>query len=103
MEKSRWRMYCASRSMASLSVTVPLKAPLEFCWSEDAEREREHRDRGEARITAQAAEAVADVSAKLIEQAEADGVAVSFVLGGGPAEVNAGFSACFPFWEALAN
>ena len=25
MEKSRWRLYCASRSMASLRVKVPLK------------------------------------------------------------------------------
>jgi hypothetical protein len=29
MEKSRWRLYCASRSMASLRVKV-----LEICWSE---------------------------------------------------------------------
>ena len=30
MEKSRWRLYCASCSMASFRV----KAPLEICWSE---------------------------------------------------------------------
>jgi hypothetical protein len=36
MEKSRWRLYCASRSMASLSVKVPLKAEtlFEICWSD---------------------------------------------------------------------
>ena len=37
MEKSRWRLYCASRSMASVSVKVPLKAEtlFEICWRRD--------------------------------------------------------------------
>ena len=30
MEKSRWVLYCASRSMASLNVRVPLKLLLEI-------------------------------------------------------------------------
>jgi hypothetical protein len=35
MEKSRWRLYCASRSMASLRVKVPWPEPVfEICWSE---------------------------------------------------------------------
>jgi hypothetical protein len=51
----------------------------------------------------QGAEAVAEVSAQLIEEAESDGVAVSFVLGGGPAEVDAGLAAGFLFGEALAD
>ena len=32
-EKSRWLLYCASRSMASFRVRVPLKLLLEICWS----------------------------------------------------------------------
>src|SRR5579864_3638959 len=38
VEKSRWRLYCGSCSMASLRINVllkpPLKPALEICWSE---------------------------------------------------------------------
>ena len=40
---------------------------------------------------------------QLIEEAEADGIAVVFVLGSGLAEVDAGSSAGFFFGETLAN
>jgi hypothetical protein len=71
--------------------------------SADAEREGEHGDGGEARVAAQSAEAVADVSTELIEEAEADGITIDFVLSAGLAQVNAGFAAGFFFGEALAD
>src|SRR5579871_1520769 len=76
----------------------------EHCRSgADAEREGEHGDGGEARVAAQGAEAVADVATQLIEEAEADGIAVVFVLRGGPAEIDAGFAPGLFFGEALAD
>ena len=69
----------------------------------DAEREREDGDGGEAGIAAECAQAVADVSAELVEEAEADGGAVGFILGGGLAKVDAGFAPGFFRVEALAD
>ncbi len=69
----------------------------------DAEGEREHGDGGEAGIAAQSAEAVADVAAELIEEAQANGGAVGFVLCGGLAEIDAGFALGFFGGEPLAN
>jgi hypothetical protein len=69
----------------------------------DAEREGEHGDGGEPRVAAEGAKAVADVSRQLIDEAEADGTAVVFVLRGGLAEVDAGFAAGFFFGETPAN
>ena len=71
--------------------------------SADAEREGEHRDGGEARVAEEGAKAVANISAELIEEAQADGGALNVVLGGGLAEVDAGFAAGFFFGEALAD
>jgi len=34
MEKSCWRLYCGSCSMASLRMNVRLKPLVEICWSE---------------------------------------------------------------------
>ena len=53
--------------------------------------------------TTQGAEAVADVCPQLIEEAEADDIAIPFILDRGPAEVDSGFAARLLFREALAN
>jgi hypothetical protein len=60
-------------------------------------------DGGEARVAAQGAKAVADVSAQLIDEPEAEGFAVRFVPGGEPAEIDMGLATGFFFGEALAD
>jgi len=74
---------------------------LDFHCGADAGREREHGDGGNARIAAQSPEAVAHVPTSFIEEAQANGAAVSFVLGSGLAEVYMGFAAGFFCGEAL--
>jgi hypothetical protein len=69
----------------------------------DAEGERENSHSGEAGIAAQRAEAVANVAAELVEDAEADSGSVSLVLGYGLAKVDAGFAASFLGSEALMD
>src|ERR1700735_1510642 len=71
--------------------------------SADAEREGEHGDGGEARVAEEGAKAVTNISAELIEEAEADGVTIDFVLGAGLAQIDAGFAPGFFFGEALAD
>ncbi|MGB6687282.1 MAG: hypothetical protein WBE76_05515 [Terracidiphilus sp.] len=69
----------------------------------NAEREGKHRSSGETRVAAQGAEAVAEVSAQLVKESEADSLAVLFILNGGPAKVDAGFAARFVFGKALPD
>ncbi len=69
----------------------------------DAEGEREHGDGGEAGIAAQCAEAVTDVAAELVEDAQTDCGAICFVLRVGLAEIDACFALRLFGGEALAD
>jgi hypothetical protein len=73
------------------------------CGGADAEGEGENGDGGKARIAAQSSEAVADVAAELVEEAQADGGAVSFVLRGGLAKIDARFALRLFGAEALMD
>jgi hypothetical protein len=76
----------------------------EYCRRRtDGEREGDDDSQREEWITAEAAEAVADIRVQLVKSAQTDGVAISFVLGCGLAEIDTCFAASFVRAEAVTD
>lgn len=78
-------------------------APQDRRGCADGEREGSDDGKRETGVPTQGAEAVANVAAELVEDAEADGGAVLFVLSGGLAEIDARFAVRLFGVEALAD